>query len=39
MRKNLGASETWFWKMILKIKWTDTIRNEEVYRRIGEERT
>jgi hypothetical protein len=24
---------------VLKIKWTDKIRNEEVYRRIDEERT
>jgi hypothetical protein len=24
---------------LLKIKWTDKIRNEEVYRRIDEERT
>jgi hypothetical protein len=27
------------WRRMLKIKWTDKIRNEEVYRRIYEEKT
>jgi hypothetical protein len=31
--------ETWCWRRLLKIKWTDKIRNEEVYRGIEEERT
>ncbi|KAG8223995.1 hypothetical protein J437_LFUL012098 [Ladona fulva] len=26
--------ETWCWRRMLKIKWTDRVRNEEVYRRI-----
>jgi hypothetical protein len=38
-QKGLEAFETWCWRRMLKIKWTDKIRNEEVYRRIDEERT
>jgi hypothetical protein len=30
-QKRLEAFETWCWRRILKIKWTDKIRNEEVY--------
>jgi hypothetical protein len=26
----LEALETWCWRRMLKIKWTDKIRNEEV---------
>jgi hypothetical protein len=37
-QKRLEAFETWCWRMF-KIKWTDKIMNEEVYRRIDEERT
>jgi hypothetical protein len=32
-QKRLEAFETWCWRRLLKIKWTDEIRNEEVYRR------
>jgi hypothetical protein len=38
-QKRREAFETWCWRRILKIKWTDKIRNEEVYGRIYEERT
>jgi hypothetical protein len=38
-QKRLEAFERWCWRRLLKIKWTDKIRNEEVYRRIEEERT
>jgi hypothetical protein len=38
-QKRLEAFETWCWRRMLKIKWTDKMRNEEVYRRIDEERT
>jgi hypothetical protein len=38
-QKRIEAFETWCWRRMLKIKWTDRVRNEEVYRRIGEERT
>jgi hypothetical protein len=38
-QKRLEAFETWCWRRMLKIKWTDKIRNEEVYRTIGEKRT
>jgi hypothetical protein len=35
----MGAFETWCWSRVLKINWTEKVRNEEVYRRIGKERT
>ena len=38
-QKRLEAFETWCWRRMLKIKWTDKIRNEEVYRRVEEKRT
>jgi hypothetical protein len=42
-RKNgsekIEALETWCRSRVLKIKWTIKVRKEEVYRRIGEERT
>jgi len=30
--------ETWCWRRMLKIKWTDRITNDEVFRRAKEER-
>jgi hypothetical protein len=38
-QKRLEAFETGCWRRLLKIKWTDKIRNEEVYRRIDGEWT
>jgi hypothetical protein len=38
-QKRLEAFETWCWRRMLKIKWTDKIWNEEVYSRIEEEQT
>jgi hypothetical protein len=38
-RKRIEAFDTWCWRRVLKIKWTEMMRNEEVYRRVGEERT
>jgi hypothetical protein len=35
-QKGIGAFESWCWRRVLKIKWTDKVRNEEEYRRIGE---
>jgi hypothetical protein len=35
-RKRIEAFETWCWRRVLKIKWTEKVRNEEIYRRIGE---
>ena len=32
------AFETWCWRKMLKIKWTDRITNDEVYQRAKEER-
>ena len=34
----INAFETWCWRRMLKIKWTDRITNDEVYRRAKEER-
>jgi len=42
LRKNeervVNGLETWCWKRMLKIKWTDRITNEEVFQRAKEER-
>ena len=38
-RNYLEAFEMWCWRRIEKIKWTDRVTNEEVLRRVGEERT
>jgi hypothetical protein len=34
----VNAFETWSWRRTLKIKWTDTISNGEVFQRAKEER-
>ena len=34
----INAFETWCWRRMLKIKWTDRIRNDEVFRKVKEER-
>ena len=34
----VNAFETWCWRRILKIKWTDRITNEEAFQRVKEER-
>jgi hypothetical protein len=31
--KVINAFETWCWRRMLKIKWTDRITNEEVFQR------
>ena len=36
--RRLKATEMWFWRRMEKISWTDKISNEEVLRRVGEER-
>jgi hypothetical protein len=33
----LSAFETWCWRRMLKIKWTDRITNDEVFQRKKEE--
>jgi len=42
LRKNEGtvikAFETWCWRRMLKIKWTDRIKYDEVFQRTEEER-
>ena len=35
----LNAAEMWFYRRMLRIRWTDRITNEEVLRRIGMQRT
>ena len=37
-RNYLEAFEMWCWRRIEKIKWTDRVTNEDVLRRVGEER-
>ena len=34
----VNAHETWCWRRMLKIKWTDRITNDEVFKRAKEER-
>jgi hypothetical protein len=36
-QKRLKALKTWSWRRMLKIKWTDKIWSEDVFRRIEEE--
>ena len=42
LRKNeervINAFETWRWRIMLKIQWTDRITNDEVFQRAKEER-
>jgi len=35
---SINAFETWFWRRMLKIKWTDRITNDEVFQRTKVER-
>jgi len=34
----INAFETWCWRRLLKIKWTNRIKNDEVLQRAKEER-
>jgi len=34
----INAFETWCWRRMLKIKWTDRIMNDEVFQKVKEER-
>jgi len=34
----INAFETWCWRRMLKIKWTERITNEKVFQRVKEER-
>jgi len=36
--KVVNAFETWCWRRMLKIKWTDRIMNYEIFQRTKEER-
>jgi len=33
-----NAFETWCWRRMLKLKWTDRTTNDEVFQRVKEER-
>jgi hypothetical protein len=37
-QKYLGSSEIWCWRRMVKISWTNHVRNEEVLHRVKEER-
>jgi hypothetical protein len=37
-QKYLESFEMWWWRRMEKISWTDHVRNEEVLRRVKEER-
>ncbi|GFG33678.1 hypothetical protein Cfor_11728 [Coptotermes formosanus] len=37
-QKYLKSFETWCWRRMEKISWTDRVRNEEVLHRVKEER-
>ena len=37
--KRLESCEMWMWRRMEKISWRDRVRNEEVLRRVGEERS
>jgi hypothetical protein len=34
----INAFETWSWRRMVKIKWTDRITNEEAFQKVKEER-
>ena len=34
----INVFETWRWRRVLKIKWTDRITNGEVFQKVKEER-
>ena len=38
-RKKLAAIETWIWRRIEKISWTDHVPNETVLQLVQEKRT
>jgi hypothetical protein len=37
-KRVVNAFETWSWRGMLKMKWTDRITNDEVFQRTKEER-
>jgi len=37
-QKRLEAFEMWIWRRMEKISWLDTVTNEEVLRRVNEDR-
>ena len=37
--RRLDSFEMWVWRRMEKISWTERVRNEEVLRRVGEQRT
>ena len=39
MEKRIQAMEMWIWRRMMKISWTERQTNEEVLRRVGEDRS
>ena len=39
MKNKINAAELWFYRRMLRISWTDRVTNEEVLRRVGQQRT
>jgi hypothetical protein len=37
-RGSINVFETWCWRRLLKLKWTDRMMNDEVLQRVKEER-
>jgi len=37
-RRQLEAFEMWIWRRMEKISWLDTVTNEEVFKRVNEDR-
>jgi len=37
-QKNLESFEMWYWRRMVKISWTDHVRNEDVLLRVKEQR-
>jgi hypothetical protein len=38
VKKVVNAFETWCWRIMLKINWTDRLTNDEVFQRAKEEK-
>jgi len=39
LEEELEAFKSWVWRRMLKISWTENTTNEEVLKRIGEEKS
>ena len=39
MKRKLDAAEMWFYRRMLRVSWRDRVTNEEVLRRVGQQRS